>query len=516
MKKCIGIYLRLSQEDVDKKTNRAKDESNSILSQRRLIQRLISKNKDFENYKVLEFVDDGCTGTNFDRYGFSKMIGLVKKGEIDCIIVKDLSRFGRNYIEVGDYLEHIFPFLGIRIISINDGYDSKDYSGKTSGMDIAFRNLIYDYYSKDLSKKVKSAMQLKQKEAHYLSCVLYGYKASKSDKHQMVIDEEAAKVVRRVFDEIISGKTTTQVAKGLNDDGIPTPGQYKGIQYKKTQSCQWSHMKIHEMISNIKYTGTMVNHTRESRFIRDKSQRKCSPDEWIVRENAHEPIVTLEEFKTANEKIKHRKMSTKQMLSTSDRVYVCAYCGRKLEKANGTVFACSSHRFHNTSDCEKVRFRKSVMENAIFEALKGQLSLIKRKIRISIPDSKKKHTEIKRLLDSLSSEISALDREKLELYETYRFGDLTVEEYMEKKDMLITKNEELKKRVACTEEEYKNAIAQDNQNREDQNKAIILAKTDDKSLRDNMYEAIEKVIVFAPDNIEIRWKFEDFFAALKH
>lgn len=516
MVKTLAMYMRISLEDVDKRTNSAKDESNSILSQRRLIQKYISENKEFATYRVLEFIDDGCTGTNFDRQGFTKMIELVKKGEVECIIVKDLSRFGRNYIEVGDYLEHIFPFLGIRIISINDYYDSNDYSGKTSGMDIAFRNLIYDYYSKDLSKKVKSAMGLKQKDAHYLSCVLYGYKPSESDKHQMVIDEEAAKVVRRVFAEIISGKTTTQVAKGLNDDGIPTPGQYKGIRYKKPQNHQWSHMRIHEMISNIKYTGTMVNHTRESRFIRDKSQRKCSPDEWIVRENAHEPIVTMEEFRTANEKIQRRKMSTKQILPTNDRVYVCAYCGRKLEKANGTVFACSSHRFHEKSDCEKVRFRKSIMEEVVFEALKAQLSLIKLNIRNSVPENKNKHAETKRLLDSLSSEISSLDREKLELYEMYRFGDLTVEEYMEKKDRLMTKLDALKKRLSDTEEEYKNAIAQDNQNREDQNKAIILAKTDDKSLRDNMYEAIEKVVVFAPDNIEISWKFDDLFVALKH
>lgn len=515
MTKTIAMYMRISLEDVDKRTNSTKDESNSILSQRRLIQKHISENKEFTGYRVLEFIDDGCTGTNFDRQGFSKMIELVKKGEIGCIIVKDLSRFGRNYIEVGDYLEHIFPFLGIRIISINDYYDSNDHSGKTSGMDIAFRNLIYDYYSKDLSKKVKSAMGLKQKEAHYLSCVLYGYKPSESDKHQMVIDEEAAKVVRRVFAEIISGKTTTQVAKGLNADGIPTPGQYKGIRYKKPKSQQWSHMRIHEMISNIKYTGTMVNHTHESRFIRDKTQRKCAPDEWIVRENAHEPIVTLEEFRSANDKIRRRKMSTRQILPTGDRVYVCAYCGRKLERANGTVFACSSHRFHENSECEKVKFRKSVMEDVIFEALKAQLSLIKLSVRnSSVPENKNKHTEIKRLLDSLTSEISSLDREKLELYEMYRFGKLTVEEYMEKKNELMTKLEDLKKRLSDTEEDYKKAIVQDSQNREEENRAMIIAKTNDEALRRNMYETIEKVVVFAPDKIEISWKFDDLFVTL--
>ena len=130
--------------------------------------------------------------------------------------------------------------------------------------------------------------------------------------------------------------------------------------------------------------------------------------------------------------------------------------------------------------------------------------------------TKKKHTEIKRLLDSLTSEIVSLDREKLELYEMYRFGDLTVEEYMEKKDRLMTKLDALKKRLSDTEEEYKNAVAQDNQNKEEEKKAIIIAKTNDEMLRNNMYEAIEKIVVFAPDKIEISWKFDDLFVALKH
>lgn len=512
----LAKYLRISLEDIDKRTNSAKDESSSILSQRRIIQQFLTGNKEFADYKTLEFVDDGCTGTNFERSGFSKMIELVKKGEIRCIIVKDLSRFGRNYIEVGDYLEHLFPFLGVRIISINDHFDSKDYSGKTSGMDIAFKNLIYDYYSKDLSKKVKSAMKLKQKEAHYLSSVLYGYKPSAEDKHQMVIDEEAARVVRRIFEEILSGKTTTQVACGLNDDGIPTPSQYKGIQYKKAQSPQWSHMKIHEMISNIKYTGTMVNHTRENRFIRDKSQRKCSPNEWIIRENAHEAIITREKFRAANEKIKRRKASERRILPTNDRVYVCAYCGRKLEKANGTVFACISHRFHKESECAKVKFRKDAMENAVFEALKAQLALMKLNARTPVLNIKKEHAKIKRLLDSISSELAFLDRKKLELYEMYRSGDLTVSKYREEKERLIIKAEDLKKQLSDTEQDYKNALAQESQIGDEHTKAMLITKTNDEILRDNMYEAIERVVVFAPDEIEISWKFDDLFRVLKH
>lgn len=176
MKKCIATYLRLSLEDVDKRTNRAKDDSNSIAAQRQLIQRHIEQNPYLAGLPQMEFCDDGFTGTNFERPDFQRMIDLIRDGEIHIVIVKDLSRFGRDYLEVGDYLEHIFPFLGVRMISINDHYDSEKYLGNTAGMDIAFKNLIYDYYSKDLSKKVKSAMRTKQKNGSYVTCCTYGYK----------------------------------------------------------------------------------------------------------------------------------------------------------------------------------------------------------------------------------------------------------------------------------------------------------------------------------------------------
>ena len=207
MKQQIAIYLRLSLEDVDKRTNKVKDESNSIASQRMLINRHLDQNPLLCDLPRIEFCDDGFSGTNFDRPDFAKMIECAKHGEISCIVVKDLSRFGRDYLEVGDYLEHIFPFLGIRFKSINDHYDSAKHEGKTIGMDIAFKNLIYDYYSKDLSKKVKSAMGMKQEKAKFVNTVPYGYKADPADKHHLIIDVETAPIVRRIFMEVIGFKS---------------------------------------------------------------------------------------------------------------------------------------------------------------------------------------------------------------------------------------------------------------------------------------------------------------------
>ena len=152
--------------------------------------------------------------------------------------------------------------MGIRFIAINDHYDSAKHEGKTISMDIAFKNLIYDYYSKDLSKKVKSAMGMKQREAKYVCCIPYGYKAHPTQKHQMVIDEKTAPVVRRIFLDVIAGKSCTQIAKELNTEGIPTPAQQKAVTRRtSTKKPQWTHRALLAMIENIKYTGTMVNHT---------------------------------------------------------------------------------------------------------------------------------------------------------------------------------------------------------------------------------------------------------------
>lgn len=200
---------------------------------------------------------------------------------------------------------------------------------------------IYDYYSKDLSKKVKSAMGMKQEKAKFVNTVPYGYKADPADKHHLIIDVETAPIVRRIFMEVIGGKSCTQIAKELNTEGIPTPAQHKAVSRKApSKKPQWTHRGLLTMIESVKYTGTMVNHTRESRFIRDKNQRRVPKEEWYIRENAHEAIVTKDEYEQAQEAIQRRRKYVRSSHDQSDRVYFCAHCGGKLEKANGTIFAC--------------------------------------------------------------------------------------------------------------------------------------------------------------------------------
>lgn len=204
----IGIYLRVSKEDEESEI-----ESNSIKNQRELISHFVKERDEFNACKLVEFLDDGYSGRNFERPEIQKLLRGVKKKEIQCIIVKDFSRFGRNYIEIGDYLEQIFPFLGVRFISINDNYDSEKADGMQKGLDLAIRNLIYDLYSKDLSKKILSSLEIKKVKGDFLgTSAPYGYKKDKNKKNRLVIDKEAAKIVTKIFELSIEGKKRKEIA----------------------------------------------------------------------------------------------------------------------------------------------------------------------------------------------------------------------------------------------------------------------------------------------------------------
>ncbi len=517
MPKAVALYLRLSQEDVDIRRNAAKDESNSISAQRSLITRHINEIPDICDLPRLEFCDDGFSGTNFSRPDFQRMIDLTKQGEIGCIVVKDLSRFGRDYLEVGDYLEHIFPFLGIRFISVNDHYDSSAHDGKTVGMDITFRNLIYDYYSKDLSSKVKTAMRSKQEKGEFITCFTYGYKPSPENKHKMVIDEPAAEIVREIFDAVIAGKSTSEIAANLNARGVPTPNEHKGVRRKDKGDPQWTHPRIAYMIRNIKYTGVMTNHTRESRFIRDKNQRRVPMSEWIIHPDAHEAIISREKWEQANEMLRNPKKVVKAVLEQPDRVYYCAHCGRKLRKTYGSdqYYSCVSAKYQHDSECSGIRLKRSEMEDVLVEALRAQINFVKQTKQIAKKEKVSPSVECYRAITQIDKELAQLQNKKLERYEAYRSGEISREEFIKAKDQITTQADELAAKKEQLERDYQ-ALLQAKQH-EAETKAEfsqaekVLADFD-AGLREHLYEAIEQVIVTTNEQIEIKWVFADIFA----
>ena len=222
----LAMYLRLSLED--KKTvpddiSGPKEESNSIGNQRKQILEYIHHDSELAKYEIMEFCDDGCSGTNMERPGMQKLLKEVKKSTIRCIIVKDMSRFSRDYIEIGTYLNQIFPFMGIRFIALNDHYDSREHQGSTIEIDTAFQTLLYDLYSKDVSVKVKASFENKCANGEYVfGQAPFGYEKSREVKNTVIVNEREADIVRHIFSLALEGKSSTQIAKQLYEEQIPT------------------------------------------------------------------------------------------------------------------------------------------------------------------------------------------------------------------------------------------------------------------------------------------------------
>lgn len=229
MKKIAGYY-RLSREDNEK------DESNSIKNQRLFVKKYISQDTELCQYVYYEFSDDGYSGTTMNRPKMQEMLKQIKNNEIQIVVVKDISRFSRDYISLGTYMEQIFPFMGIRFIAITDGYDSKNYIGRTVDMDIAFKNLLADFYCKDVSAKVKSALETRRRQGKYSTALVpFGYAKDENDPYKLVVVPEEAQIIKQIFQLFASGNNLTQICKNFNEKGVMTPLEYKNFRKKENR-----------------------------------------------------------------------------------------------------------------------------------------------------------------------------------------------------------------------------------------------------------------------------------------
>jgi DNA invertase Pin-like site-specific DNA recombinase len=296
----IAKYIRLSQDD-------AISDSLSIPNQRLLLDSHI-EDMDIPGVQVLEFVDNGFTGTNVERPGFQEMIELVRCGRINCIIVKDFSRFARNALESGYYIEKVFPLYRIRFIAVGDRFDSSDYKDGTGGIDVAFKFMMNEYYSNDLSKKVKSALHILMKNGeHIVGGAIYGYR--KNDSGKWEYDLPAAEVVHEIFKMALDGKTTAQIRDNLFADRRLAPREYEYVNKGKevTPKFNWTTQAIWRILTNEQYTGTYVAGKRETSRVGSKAQIEKDRSEWIIIPNSHPPIVSKEDFERVQAILKSPK-----------------------------------------------------------------------------------------------------------------------------------------------------------------------------------------------------------------
>lgn len=351
MENLACMYLRLSKEDRDN------NESNSISNQRELIKSFSYKN----NIKIVsEYVDDGYSGTSFKRPGFIQMINDLNEGKFSTIIVKDLSRLGRDYIESGRYIQKIFPSMGVRFISINDNYDSDNSNVNDTHFILPIKNFINDSYCRDISIKVKTSKRSKQERGEFVGAFApFGYKKDPSNKHRFIIDNQVDHIIKKIFDMKIEGYSSNGIADFLNNMGYVTPLKHKNnLGNKKRYSFskdgnKWCAKMINRIITNNVYIGTLeqcksvkINHKSDKRIIIDKQN-------WISKENMHEGIVSKLKFNLANKMLVRDLRGTPDVLSG---ILFCKYCGSQVTKRTiihdgikHIYYTCLGNKYKNHS-----------------------------------------------------------------------------------------------------------------------------------------------------------------------
>lgn len=514
-KTVFAIYLRLSREDGNKERG---IESNSISAQRLLIKNHIESMMQGLPYSISEFCDDGYSGTGFERPGFQAMLEAAKAGEINAVVVKDFSRFGRDYLEVGRYLELIFPVMQLRFISVNDNYDSDKQAGATGGMGMALKNFVYSMYSRDLSKKVRTAKHTRVRNGEFIaSFAPYGYRKDPKDNHKLLVDEDVAWVVQKIFQMAADGTRISEIARQLNEMEVPTRYLYhraKGDNlpcvYNHTKIKLWDCTMVRKMIRNEVYLGKLVWNQSKCGLDTGKKPVKQSKEEWIVYENHHEALVTQEIFEKANAGI---IPSGRQGTVKKNWLFFCGYCGRSLQYRSGknSRYYCRSCVQQRENDCQKVHMNEKKLQQAVLCQVKSMADVLAG-ARTANQKAKKENRKavFKGIVRNNMKEMSQWKDTKITLYGQYRDGRITKEQYMERMEKGKTRLLELEKKKEEAEKELNGMMKIDKTEEvpvEELSELSVLETFD----KEKIQMLVDKVFVYDSDAIEIVWKIRNPF-----
>jgi len=488
----IVKYIRLSIED-------AKNDSLSVENQRLLLDAHIAEMCVPET-EVLEFVDNGHSGTNFERPAVQELLELVHQGKINCIIVKDVSRFGRNMIETGYYIERVFPLFRIRFIAVSDNHDSAEHEGDTGGMELAFKFLINEQYSRDLGLKIKTAKRAKALRGELIikNCA-FGYK--KVGNH-LEIDEPAAETVRLIFGMASEGQNLAGIAAWLYADKRPTPSDYR--QSVEAPACIWGKPVILAILRDEQYIGTYTAGKTKKLDVGGKIV-DVDKSEWIRIPNHHPSIVSKEVFDTVNESIgKRGEPLRKRKLGTAERYkdiksplqgkVFCGCCGHtmKLSVTRNAAFHCDFTRSAPDEECYRLKMLAGEVETIVVKQIREQARGILQNLDGSASQSKP--------ITDMDGQITRIEDAKLALYEKYVVRDITAEEYKAEKAELDVDFERAKniQAVLAKEAAKKASVVGFRQAAEDALKAETLSKA-------IIYTLIDKIRVFPGNRIDVVW-----------
>lgn len=458
-------YLRLSVDD-----NRKNNESNSIANQRKMIEDYVAKNEDI--ILVDEAIDDGYTGTNYNRPGFEKVLELIESGKVNCVIVKDLSRMGREYIETGKYIEMTFPEKNVRFIAINDDVDSENRSYGDELM-IPFKNLMNENYCRELSIKLRKQFKIQRDNGEFIqSFAPYGYKRDPKDKHRIIIDEYPAEIVRGMYSMALQGYSPERIAEYLNEKEVVAPYEYKRETsnyvsgFKGAGKSIWNHNTVRRILKNKIYIGTLIQGRTSTPSFKVKKQKLLSEDEWSIVEDNHEAIIDIQIFNTVQRMLtRDVRMAVNEgrVLPLAGTVY-CGDCGNTMSRR--TVKRCGKPYYYywcgtykSTRECTIHNISQKKLEEAVMNAIKTQINLVIEadKMMAEIDSKSVANQKLERIDTIIKEKQFELDNavaKSQRLYESYVDEILGREEYLlmknrytEKIDSLQAEISELEKNI---------------------------------------------------------------------
>ena len=476
-----ALYLRLSREDGDK------TESDSIANQRTLLEAYAADHP--ELCIVDEFVDDGYSGSNFERPAFQNLFRELEQGTINCILVKDLSRFGRNYIEVGRYLERIFPVMRVRLIAVTDNYDSQSAWKTSDSIMVPMRNLLNDAYCRDISIKTRSSLDVKRRNGDFVGAfTVYGYMKAEDNKNSLVPDPYAARVVCDIFRMRLEGASASKIASELNRLGILSPLAYKknnGLPYAKKgyadkADCKWSATTIIRILQDETYTGTLVQGKQGTPHYKIKQMEQRPASEWVRVPDAHEALIARQDF----ELVQRIKGLDTRTSPNEDTVYlfsgilICGCCGsrmtRKTNRANGKEY----HYYYCPTGKKKgcahpVMLKESSLIDCVRDSLKAYIGNIAslEALLTGIDQSSINQALAKEYSDHITDNERRLEQVlefKARLYESLVGGMLTKEEYASYKAKYTKQAEDIRESVRVLKEKLTEVL----ENRSERNRWI--------------------------------------------
>ena len=517
----VGIYCRLSSDDGDNA------ESDSITNQKEIIEYFLKKE---ENIEIIDYYqDDGYSGTTFNRPDFKRMFNALVNGDINTIIVKDLSRFGRNYIEVGNYIEQIFPLYNTRFIAVNDNIDSFKDPKSVNNIIVPFKNLMNDEYARDISNKVRSVLMTKSLNGEWVGGTCpYGYKKNPDNIHQLIIDEEEAPVVRKIFKMALDGFGHIKIARFLNDNGILCRKEVqRRKKYKLSMSSEdeeivyhWSTSTIGKMVTSEIYIGNLVWNRTGSISYKDHRQIYKPKSEWVIVEGTHEGIISVEDFNKIQETIKERlsKKIRPEKLTIYKYKIKCADCGRSMCKMEdfrdgrtSSNFYCRNYKT-TSSKCSPHKIKTSELDSMVIEAIlmqiKSVLNIEKTINKIKENSKTTNKDEYEKQILKLNNDIDKIKRLKKVAYEDWKLERISKEEFINYSNDYEKSIENLNNEIKVYENKIESSLRDI---KEDEywiehfrrNKKI-------KSLsREVIEELIDCIYVHEGGNITIKFKYQD-------